>query len=343
MTYNLYHFLTVEISTRRKSYQTFFQNEYGDLSIPERGADGVPRVRLHVVKELPRPSTTDIVRRLRVKRLFTLTYLIRDLDTDTVDIFFREHWFDTWYLKAISVFAQTQILEPVIYAKLLERGIILLHAAGVSDGTNGFIFTACGGTGKTTLSLNLAREGLQLLGDDLLLVDYRSQTVYPYPRPLHLFSYNIDALHDARIDLRLRSIIRCKDIIRSILEGITGEDFLISTRVPIKRVYPHVRLSKPVPYRKVVLLRSEGANRIVRLDTQDRIASVAGDIIGSFDLNGSLYTNLLEGNEAYIRDTRQRERQAVTEMLRGVGEVSYVNTKSIDMQRIDACLSSLLT
>src|SRR5690606_8570114 len=186
--------------------------------------------KVHIVRRLPLARESDLVRSVNVKKLFTYHYLVRDLDSTTVEIFFRTHPIDKVYMNAIGVFLQAQVLEPVLYLKLLEENVLLMHAAGICDDQQGYLFPAHGGTGKTTFSLSLLKHGYRLLGDDLLFVDVGKGRVYPYPRPLHLFSYNANRL-EGKLPPRIKAIIYSKNIVRFFLESLLRTEFLISTRV----------------------------------------------------------------------------------------------------------------
>lgn len=58
------------------------------------------------------------------------------------------------------------LLRLVVARSLLERGGVLLHAAGVRRGAHGLAIAGRSGAGKSTLALRIERD--DLLGDDLL-------------------------------------------------------------------------------------------------------------------------------------------------------------------------------
>src|SRR5690606_1180277 len=138
------------------------------------------------------------------KKLFNQKYIIRNLEKKTVEIFYKDSFAGKVYPKITTLFLQTNVIEPIIYLKLLEKNILFMHAAGVSDGKYGYLFPAYGGTGKTTLTLGLMAENMPVLGDDLILVDTKKGLAHPYLRPLHLFAYNIKTLRDARVPFSLK-------------------------------------------------------------------------------------------------------------------------------------------
>ena len=64
-----------------------------------------------------------------------------------------------------------------------------LHAGAVSKDGNAFIFAGAGNVGKTSIVLNLLKEGYEYLSDDWLLIG--GDKVYSLPKPIHVFDYNL--------------------------------------------------------------------------------------------------------------------------------------------------------
>lgn len=82
--------------------------------------------------------------------------------------------------------------EPVFTFALLEllrhRGLYHLHAAGVERGGAGVLLAGDTGSGKTTLTLLLARAGWRFLGDDAVLLRLTPERVEAraLPMPFHV-------------------------------------------------------------------------------------------------------------------------------------------------------------
>jgi hypothetical protein len=255
-------------------------------------------------------------------------------------VYFRAHPVGRIYTTAIGVFLQAQVLEPILYMKLLEQNVLLMHCAGVADGDAGYVFPAHGGTGKTSLSLNLMAAGFQLLGDDLLLLSPATQTVYAYPRPLHLFSYNIGSLGDAAVPLRARVAIRVKDVLRVFLERATGQQFLIATRVHVDEMFPSVTFSRPVKYRKLVFLERDGNDHRVELSDDRTRDDIARKIVASADLNVSLYDNVID-DDRLAAEVSHRELAVTRDVLARLGHIDVINTRRVDLGNLSRFADSL--
>ncbi|WP_251328608.1 hypothetical protein [Haloplanus pelagicus] len=74
------------------------------------------------------------------------------------------------------------VYEGALTAKLLDRDVAVVHAAGIERDGNGLLLASMGRMGKTTTTLNVldAVPSAGFLSDNLLFVD-RSGTAYAYP------------------------------------------------------------------------------------------------------------------------------------------------------------------
>lgn len=336
--YDIHGDLQVRLRKGHRGYLRYFDNEYARISAggaPPRPAGSAEpsRITVEIVGDLPARQDGDLVRTTRFKRLFTFRYLIRGLDTPDVTIYFGRHWVDRVYMNAIGVFLQAQVLEPVMYLKLLEVGVLFMHAGGVSRDGVGLLLPAHGGTGKTTLSMALLAQGHRLLGDDLLLVDIADGTVYPYPRPLHIFTYNVNRLRGATIPLRYSMAVYAKNAIRFVLERLLRTEFLISTRIHADEIYGGDVFGTSVPVAGIAFLRRGGAAVEIVEVTEANIDPIADDLAESADLNDSL-VSLLDDDAARVAYLHRLEHETIVGLLRRHGRLAYVNTRELDLDRL---------
>ncbi|WP_353809250.1 hypothetical protein [Agromyces sp. SYSU T00194] len=328
--YLFYGLLNVRLETRHRGWIDYFDNEYDRIADPTASASEA-RVTIDVklVDRLPEREDGDVVREERFKGLFRYASLVRGIDTAHVTVYFRHHWIDRVYMNAIGVYLQAQILEPVMYAKLLGLDVLLMHAGGVASDEKGFLLPAYGGTGKTTLSMALMATGYRLLGDDLLFVETRTGIVHPYPRPLHIFTYNVDNLIGAKVPFKYRVAVRTKNILRFFLEGILRREFLISTRIHADELYEGDVFAHAVPYTAVAFLRKEGdAIEAVEIG-DDNVEDIARQIASSEDLNDSLWALL--GDSPLVAAFQAEELRVITTLLRQFRAIAFVNTRQMDL------------
>ena len=334
--YNFYGYLALTLDTTHRGYRRYFENEYARITSGELGEPGEPPVSIDVqiVKELPAVQPGDVARTERYKKLFTYHYLVRGIDTPHVTIYFQRHWVDRVYMNAIGVFVQAQVLEPIMYQKLLETGILFMHAGGVTEDGKGILLPAYGGTGKTTLSMALLNKGDKLLGDDLLIVDIEKQLVYPYPRPLHIFTYNVQNLRGAKIPFKYKFAVYFKNVIRWFLERILRTEFLISTRIHADEIFPGDIFGTVAPVAAIAFLRKEGPGVEVVEVTDANVDAIADGIAESADLNDSLDV-LLEGHDEIVAANKKLEHDVISRLLRARGLIAYVNTRALDLDHLE--------
>ncbi len=335
MKYRFQNYLELVIRANgHTQFDQYFENEYAriDQTYMSDG-EAAARVTLEIVDEIPADLPNDAVRReVRFKRLFTFEYAVVGHGTPDATIYFKDHPVRNIYVTAVGVFVQAQVLEPVMYLSFLNQGILFMHSAGVSKDGQGYVFPAYGGTGKTTTSLSLMNQGYDFLGDDLLIVDPDKGKVFPYPRPLHVFTYNVQNLRGANIPRTTVAIIYFKNVLRAILETALRNEFLISTRVHADEILPNLKLSDPVALHSIVFLKKEGGHETVELDSNEIISTHARAIVESADLNESLF-EILDNEEASAA-IRKLEIEVASTMLAKANYFGYLNTRLIDLDTV---------
>jgi len=331
--YRFQNFLNICIETNNISrFKEYFYNEYAriDKTCEKNGAPNA-KISLEIVKELPAPKNGTISRSERFKGLFRYNFSIDDLDSDHIKIFFQYHPIASIYTTAMGVFIQAQVLEPIMYLALLRQNILLMHSAGVTKSGVSYIFPAHGGTGKTTTCINLLDKGFSLLGDDLVLIDPKNARAFPYPRPLHVFTYNINTLQGAKIPWSLKFFVHMKNILRFFLEKILRTDFLISTRIHADQLFTDLRASDSASLHIVLFLKKQGDHESVTL-TEVNIKEHAQQIIESADLNVSLY-RLLDQRQMWL--VKENEIEVATSILKKVNSFGYLNTRKANADEIE--------
>jgi hypothetical protein len=330
MEFNLFDHLNLIIETgSHRGYEKYFRNEYRRIAAGTPLNNSAPTVIVKIVDKLPSAEADDIRRSVHCKKLFTFNYLVRGINSGKVLIWFETHFVDRIYINAVAVFLQAQVLEPIMYLKLLKRDVLFMHAGGVCDENNGYLFPAHGGTGKTTFSIALLSCGYRLLGDDLLIVDIDRRKVHPYPRPLHLFTYNIANLRGAAVPLKYQVAIYTKNVVRFFLERALRTDFLISTRVHADEIFEDDPFGRAVPYQRMFFLTKEGPRTSVKAINASNSACIARELMASADLNASLY-NLLQ-DEDEVHRLMQVEEKLIRRLLNQLKLVTYVNTRQLDL------------
>jgi len=339
--YRLQQFLELKIETHGKArFEEYFENEYRRVDQTCTATKSPAScITLEIVDELPLAAADKtIVRSESFKSLFQYEFMIADIESDDIKIYFKDHRIAKIYTTAVGVFIQAQVLEPIMYLALLRQGVVLMHSAGVTRKGQSYVFPAYGGTGKTTTCMSLLQKGFNFLGDDLLLVDAAAGRVYPYPRPLHVFTYNITNLPGASLPFALLFFVYFKNVLRFFLEKLLRTEFLISTRVHADEIIPGFELSTYGELHNVIFLKKEGLSESIEFNNRKAMEIHARNIVESADLNESLYRLL---DEKTVTTIKKQEIDCVVSILQGINYFGYLNTRLIDLDKIDLYLNNV--
>lgn len=333
-SYKFQNYVDVNIdSPKHIKYLKYFENEYRKVSdLTDSLKPAKTQITLHIVESLSKHGH-DIKKEVRFKKLFSHQFAIKNLDGNDVDIYFKHHPISRIYATAVGVFIQAHVLESILYYKLLQQGVLLMHSSGVSRDKKGYLFPAYGGTGKTTLLLSLLANGYRFLGDDFVLVDPSENRVYPYPRPLHIFTYNVRNLNDTRIPIKTKAIIYFKNVARYFLELFLRTEFLISTRIHADEIIPHLKVSKPVKIHKVLFLKKDGSDEMINLSSARVIREHAKRITQAADLNQSLFQ--IKPEVRFIDEVEKMEIETASKILKRASKFGYVNTHNYNLDQPD--------
>lgn len=92
-----------------------------------------------------------------------------------------------------DLLAQDLILKPLIEYKLSKKGYLLIHSGGVSKNGQAYLLAGRGSSFKTTLIMDLVRQGgFSLLGDDQVVL--HNGEVLSFPKHIAQFSFKLKYL-----------------------------------------------------------------------------------------------------------------------------------------------------
>lgn len=97
-----------------------------------------------------------------------------------------------------------EIIEPLLQSILLNFNMTFLHASSKNINLlGGEVIMGWRGTGKTNaLIKELDNPDIQILSDDLTIIDAEG-IIYPYPRPIRLYKYNLPLLKNGKLKSKL--------------------------------------------------------------------------------------------------------------------------------------------
>lgn len=97
----------------------------------------------------------------------------------------REIW-ATWQAPLVSDDAQIYLLGPILGYVLRRRGVLSLHASGVTISGRAAAFCGAPGSGKSTTAAAFSARGFPVLTDDVLALRECDGAVLAYPAYDHL-------------------------------------------------------------------------------------------------------------------------------------------------------------
>ncbi|MHA1247399.1 MAG: hypothetical protein ACTSPE_08755 [Candidatus Thorarchaeota archaeon] len=85
------------------------------------------------------------------------------------------------------------VIEPILHILLLRSRKTFVHSSSIAIGGHGHVFAAFPHTGKTNMVLySVLERNAEFLSDELSIIS-ADGLVYPYPRPVIMFGYNLGA------------------------------------------------------------------------------------------------------------------------------------------------------
>lgn len=130
------------------------------------------------------------------------------------------------------------IIEFLIHHKMNEKGYPIVHASCVSRDNRGFLFTARGGGGKTTIALNFVEKGFKLLGDNFVIL--HQGNVLSYFSPLNIFTYNLAPIVKKNFGTKNKVIHGVKELFYKATRGYIK----IFTKINPKEIFPELTVDE---------------------------------------------------------------------------------------------------
>lgn len=99
-----------------------------------------------------------------------------DFDSDTLNIFDRDRRIGIFWCKDIATLPVWEFGAPLrnlLTWALVDQSIYLVHAAGLSYGSQGYLVSGPSGAGKSTTTLACLADGFKAVGDDYCALSFR--------------------------------------------------------------------------------------------------------------------------------------------------------------------------
>jgi hypothetical protein len=142
-----------------------------------------------------------------------------------------------WTHDEIPELKRRVIIETgnIIFNKQNSEWTSVIHAAGISNGKEMVLLCSATGSGKSTLSLLLQNEGLNIASDDYIPIESGSLLAYPFPAATSVKEGSFELLSGIYPELKHEPVIDYKLTNKSLrfLPPAGGKDFDY-TPLPVK-------------------------------------------------------------------------------------------------------------
>lgn len=338
LRYNLHNFISIIIHTDSVKFWKHFEYEYGRFAMPYSAPCDAPSVIVQIVKKMPEQKPEDIYKTLKFKKIIPCSYLIRNVNSNKVEVYFKQSIFQNIYLRPCVTFLRSHIIHPLIYMILLKRDMLFM-GSGVASLASGFIIVGKQGSGKTTLGLELIKRGLKFISEDRQFIGCgQDKSVYGGQHPFLLSLYNFKKMN-RKLDLYRKVSLEFQNLLRFILQIITKERSLPRTWLPAEIICPGVEFSPPVHYKGVLIVENSESTQ-KRSDSIEHEKTVL-DIIECNLRSENLYSYILFNNPDLKLETRAREVEVVRKMLSDISFVKYINPRNMDSEELDRLAEEL--
>jgi hypothetical protein len=173
-----------------------------------------------------------------------------------------------------------------IALQLQRPDLYFLHAASVARGGRAAILAAPAGTGKSTLTLALLREGFEYLSDELAPIDLSRLVVHPYPHALCLKAAPPAPYRLPRGTLATGARLHVP--VTSLDARLHREPLPLAAIFFVRRATRRPVTCRPVtPAAAVAHLMSNALNRLAHADEGLDIALMLGRTVPCFELDST--------------------------------------------------------
>ncbi len=200
-----------------------------------------------------------------------------------------------------AIFFHNQVLDPIIYYKMLTKRLLMLHASAIGADDEVYLFSGDSGAGKTSLAFRFLNKGYRFLGDDLVFVS-SEQKVLSYPKRVHYFSYLKDKNPFLKIPVSKAISAALRESARNILNTLFKEKFYLSTRLHIGSLFP-----------SALYMDKGSLNTIFLLKTDKPISF--DDVVFSSDARSFLLDVILKGRKDIAGQTENLERAVLSRIV----------------------------
>jgi hypothetical protein len=175
------------------------------------------------------------------------------------------------------------LLEPFLYYRLVARGCSFVHGSGLSSNGSGFLIVGLASVGKTSLALQLVKEGYVYYGDDLPIVS-KDGELLSNPKPIKLRPQHIQLYPELASRLARKMTGLERTLLTSQARGHNARFMKRLPRLSLEDIFQDAKVGDHIPLRTVIFLRRIAGKEfyIDELDRESLVRAVGADLFFQF-------------------------------------------------------------
>lgn len=193
--------------------------------------------------------------------------------------------------KIVADHILVSFVEPFLYYRLPFKGYSLVHGSAVSNGT-GILFYGLSNVGKTTMALQMVKEGYEFLGDDLVILNESGQLL-SYPKRIKVEAHHLKAYPELVQKIGSRMSFTQRFFFNRYVKSSTEKSFETMFYNPaISEIFGDVKIANCSDLGAVVHLNrtDRGDPSIQEIDTESCIRAIISNLFWEFNLQPYRYS-----------------------------------------------------
>jgi hypothetical protein len=243
------------------------------------------------------------------------------------------------------------ILEPFLFYRLPSKGVSLVHAAVVSSGDSGIMFTGSADIGKTTLALYMAKKGFSYFSDELAILEEDGHLL-PYPGLIRLQTQHLVAFPELIDTVAAKLSSFQATIFRRELRHSTEADLNLVPQFSIGELFKDVKIGKRCTLEKIVLIRRGVTKEPVleEIDHDTMLGVLGAELFWEIELapwrnSQFAYSPICARGGDFIQAAAQHHVRTANIIRKGISNARCFRLMlplGYDVQKIDGLLNSVV-
>ena len=343
LRFDIHGIIEIVLRTNCRAVREYLSNEYAAASAGAAGRRPSERtifVEVFIRSHPKAPSTVKWVRET-YRGLIPYSYAFEDLSAPSSQISICiPRPYTTVFGRYCGMLVH-DLIEPLIYFKVLDLGWYLLYASCVASDDGAVALAASGGVGKTTMMLHMLHGGYSFVSDDQTLVRSDGRVV-PFPRAAKISLFHLKRFPGLKVPVHTVARMYFRSAGRAVARGLFGWKLTLPTTLHVKSLMPAVKATDSPALRQLVMLSKDGpAVRHFNVSSTADRSQVVERLLAMCDHRASLQRLILVDHPDLLHDMQRREEAVLGAILQRLSIVIWLNVRCLDLDGITGAIDVL--